>query len=66
MTVLTQILSSTALESASYDTESQNLTIVFDGGGEYVYEDVPQDVYEGLIRAPSPGKFFHAMIKDVF
>lgn len=66
MTVLTQILSSTALESASYDTESQALTIVFDGGGEYVYDDVPPDVYEGLIRAPSPGKFFHTFIKDIF
>lgn len=30
----------------------------------YVYHDVPQEIFEGLVRAESPGQMFHRYIYD--
>jgi len=59
-------LRSSNLQSADYDAETQTLTIVFKGGGVYTYADVDQGTYDGLLAAPSPGKYFAGQIKDVF
>ncbi len=58
---------STALSSAQYDPDTQSLTVTFKGGGSsYTYPNVPPEVYEQLLTADSPGRFWRDSIKDVY
>ena len=42
---------------------SRVLEIQFESGRIYQYYDVPQDIYDAMIDAPSKGKFFNANIR---
>jgi len=57
---------SSDIRSVGYDDQSQILEIEFHSGGIYQYYSVPRAVYEGLMNAPSHGKYFHAHVKAVF
>jgi hypothetical protein len=57
---------SSDIRSVGYDKNSLVLEIEFHSGGIYQYYSVPQSVYEGLMSAPSHGKYFHRHIKGVF
>ncbi|MEY4966885.1 MAG: hypothetical protein RL274_2468 [Pseudomonadota bacterium] len=58
---------STALEQASYDERAHTLRAMFrESGRIYVYRDVPQELYDGLIFADSLGAFFNRHIRDCF
>jgi hypothetical protein len=59
----TQVFSS-SIRSIGY--ENGILEIGFVDGGVYQYSGVPESIYQGLLNAPSKGKFFHAFIKDCF
>ena len=50
---------STMLKSASYDDETQELTVVFANGKPYTYEEVSINTYMDLRDAPSPGRYFN-------
>lgn len=54
-------VSSSDISSVGY--ENNILCIIFNSGGKYIYHNVPLDVYNSLLSAPSHGKFFHAYIK---
>ena len=43
--------------------EAGELRILFNSGGLYSYEGVPASVYEGLMSAPSHGRYFHRHVK---
>lgn len=55
---------SSAINSASYDTQNGTLTIEFSRGARYDYPNVPAEHYQGLIHAPSVGKYFNQHIKQ--
>jgi hypothetical protein len=55
---------SSAIAEVEYDTEASRLRVVFTSGAEYEYEDVPQDVYAGLLDADSVGRYFIDNIRD--
>jgi hypothetical protein len=58
---------SSALEQISYDPCSQTLRATFrDCGRTYAYDDVPEEVYDGLLFADSLGAYFNAHIRDQF
>jgi hypothetical protein len=59
-------LSSSFLRSASYDPDTRTLDIGMDTGQTYTFENVPQDIFEGLRDAGSPGNFYHQNIKGRF
>ena len=60
-------LQSAALKSISYDEAQHALIATFrDSGRTYVYEDVPQELYDALLFADSIGAFFNAHIRDNF
>ena len=42
------------------------LKVTFVNGREYLYEGVPQDLYEQFTNAESKGKFFHENINYRF
>nr|WP_242689580.1 KTSC domain-containing protein [Photorhabdus cinerea] len=42
------------------------MEIAFHSSGVYQYYNVPSNVYQGLMSAPSKGKYFHQYIKEVY
>ena len=48
------------------DYQNTVLILVFRSGGEYHYYDVPKNIYEGLLSAPSKGRYYHEHIKDKY
>lgn len=59
-------LTSAALSGCEYDTDTKTLSVTFVNGGTYDHHDVPEEIYEGLIVAVSPGRYWHAYIKDIY
>ena len=64
--VINVTISSSNLNSASYDTGSEELTITFNNGGIYVYNKVPWDVFTKFRMSESQGKFFNANIAKTY
>ena len=54
---------STAIQNYSYSESEHELLIRYVGGGEYIYLNVPPDVYAGLQAARSRGAYVNAAIK---
>lgn len=59
-------VSSTNLSAVGYDSSNRILTILFRSGHLYEYYGVPQNIFEGLLSAPSKGKFHHRYIKNSY
>ena len=59
------VQSSTIL-SIGYDSDTQELHIIFNGSHEYVYRDVPPDLWNEFRQAESVGRFFAQFIKKKF
>jgi hypothetical protein len=57
---------SSNLAAVGYDAESGTLEIEFLSGGIYQYFDIPPSIHDGLMNAPSHGKFFYAYIRDKY
>jgi len=55
---------SSAINSASYNTQDGTLTIEFKRGAKYDYPNVPSEHYNGLIHAQSVGQYFNQHIKQ--
>ena len=51
--------------SVGYDASSHVLEVEFKTG-VYQYADVPADVAEGLLSAPSVGSYMHKHIRGVY
>lgn len=66
MTIQTAHLKSSAILSATYDDEAEELSITFSNGSTYDYHDVPREVFDGLATAGSAGQYWHANIKDIY
>lgn len=56
-------VSSSNLAAVGYDPKSLILEVDFLNGSTYQYYDVPPYHYEGLMNAPSHGKYLDAHIK---
>ena len=61
-----RVSGSSMITRAGYDPDTETMELEFVSGQTYTYEDVPISVFNGLITASSPGKFYHANIKDAF
>ncbi len=57
---------SEALIGATYDPETEQLSITFASGSTYSYSGVPADVVEQFREAPSAGQFWRNSIKDQY
>lgn len=57
---------SSNINSIGYDPASQLLEVEFRTGLIYQYHNVPLYLYEGLMEAPSHGRYLSGMIKDRF
>ena len=52
--------------SFNYDADSRKLSIVFQSGLRYTYENVPAETYTAMKSSFSKGEFFNAHIRDNF
>ena len=66
MSLLTHQFASTMISGGSYDDEMEIMELTFTSGNTYTYHDVPQSVWDGLVSAPSVGRYYHASIKDIY
>ena len=57
---------SSMIDSVGYDEETRSLQVVFNTGRVYCYEDVPPEVFQGLLEAESKGRYMLAHIIDVY
>jgi hypothetical protein len=58
---------SSALEEVSYDEAAHTLCATFrESGRTYIYEGVPQEVYDSLLFADSLGAYFNTHVRDCF
>jgi lysyl-tRNA synthetase class 2 len=57
---------SSVIKTSHYDAETQVLTISFQSGAIYHYANVPQNVYDGLLRAESQGRYFGEKVRNDF
>jgi hypothetical protein len=58
-----QGVQSSNVASVGYDPEEMVLEVEFVDGDVYQYDGVPASVYEGLMSAPSVGRYLHQMVK---
>ena len=64
---MTTTLNSTFLKEASYDNGSRTLTVVFNNGRTYSYQNVETSLsLQGLINADSSSRFFGTQIRGRF
>lgn len=55
---------SSSLRSVGYDPRRQVLEVEFTTGRRYQYLDVPPQVHEALMAAPSLGRYYNACVRD--
>ncbi len=57
-------VNSSSISDIEYDTKTQVMTVIFQNGRKYEYENVPANVHEQFTHAPSIGIFFNKNIRD--
>ena len=57
---------STAIRHVDYEAARRVLTVTFVTGRRYGYAEVPREVFEAFVTAPSKGTFFNAAIRDAY
>jgi KTSC domain len=60
------ILNSSSVASVGYDPEGGILEVEFTSGSVYEYYQVPRQVFDGLVSAPSSGHYMATKVKDVY
>ncbi|KKN07833.1 hypothetical protein LCGC14_1062860 [marine sediment metagenome] len=66
MAVSWQSVESTNINQIGYDAGTQELSVRFNSGAEYVYKDVPGSVYADFLDSDSKGKFLNENIKSQY
>lgn len=64
--MLATAVESTTLATVTYDPSAQLLWLQFRSRAVYCYSDVPPEVHQGLMAAPSKGAYFNRNIRDRF
>ena len=59
-------VSSSSVASVGYDPETRTMEIEFHSGSVYEYQEVPPEVFQALMEAPSKGRFFANEIRGQY
>ena len=57
---------SSNISSVGYDSATGTLEVEFWSGSVYQYYDVPENMYEQLMKSSSKGRFLHDYIRNVY
>ena len=66
MTVEMTPVASSNVQAVGYDVSTQSLHVSYLNNRTYVYSDVPQGVFEELLRAPSKGSYLNRAVKGTY
>lgn len=61
-----QAVNSSNLSEVAYDSQKLELLVIFKSGDAYIYEGVPKNTFDDLLRASSHGSFLNQHIKKHF
>lgn len=59
-------VSSSSVEAVGYEPTAAELWVQFNGGRIYIYDEVPQHVFDALLYAPSKGTYINQQVKPVY
>lgn len=59
-------VSSSTLSSVGYDPAFRTLEVQFKNRSVYQYVNVPDSVHQGLMSAPSKGRYLDRVVKGVY
>lgn len=62
--MIRESVASSNVASIGYDPASETLEIEFTNGSIYQYFNVPSDLNDQLMAAPSKGQFLHVYIRN--
>ncbi len=54
------------LQRINYDAEKKDLKLLFRSGEEYIYREVPKEIFEELRKARTPGSYYNHNIRGRF
>jgi len=57
---------SSNIEGIGYNDETQELHVWFLSSGYYIYSDVPRQIFDDFINAPSKGSFLNREVKGIY
>lgn len=57
---------SSNVEAIGYDDDIQEMHVQFVSGICYIYHDVPREIFDQLMNAPSKGSFLNREVKGVY
>lgn len=57
---------SSNIEAIGYDDDAQELHVRFLPSGYYIYSDVPREIFDDLMNAPSKGSFLNREVKGIY
>jgi lysyl-tRNA synthetase class 2 len=60
------VVSSSNLNRAIYNSSENHLSIEFNNGSIYEYENVPLEIFENFKKSESQGKFFNSNISRTY
>lgn len=60
---ISSLYDSTNVLASKYDPSSRKLVIIFNNGGQYLYEDVTKHTFDLFQKAKSQGNAVHSVIK---
>ncbi len=59
-----QYVDSTSIDQMGYDAENQELHVIFKSGGRLcIYSQVPLEIWQSMLEAPSKGVYLAQVIK---
>ena len=61
-----EMVASSTILSAGYESASETLEVEFKSGGLYQYYNVPESVYLDFMASDSKGKFLHVYVKSSY
>ena len=59
-------VASSNISSIGYDQSTMTLEVEFLNGRIYQYYNVPENMYDEIMKAPSKGRFLHAYIRNAY
>ena len=57
---------SSMIHAVGYDSDTEELEVIFNSGRIYRYTGVPREEYENLLASRSKGQYMRANIIDVY
>jgi len=55
-----------AVRAVEFDRATHTLRVAFESGAVYDFADVPERIYEEMLRSPDPDAVFHKHVRDEF